>query len=478
MKAIMVSTEFHHLIWSANYKLATHSTFSDLSIRSQFRFGHSWNVANNNFNPILAAAASDYSEQVVGGQMKKKRRSVAGIDQEELLDPRHLADTDSCFCEFKGVDIHYKVCEAEQEIPNEVQENNSSQLANESRKIGLPMILLHGFGASTFSWHRVMKPFAQITGSKVLAFDRPAFGLTSRVSHPVQPQATNDTMPLNPYSMAFSVLATLYFIDFFSSKKAVLVGHSAGCLTAVEAYFEAPDRVAALILVAPAILAPLSAEKANKENPLEKENQVRESNSGSYQRSNPFLKLGLILSKVFVYISTTIMQLLRGIVDIANYLYKKALAAILRSAIAVTLVRMIIDKFGISAIRNAWYDATQVSDHILHGYTKPLRTKNWDRALVEFTVAMLTDTQTKLKPPLQKRLQEIKCPVLLITGDSDRLVPAWNSVRLSRAISGSELEIIKNCGHLAQEEKPDELISIVAKFLQRIFSGEELWLQT
>ncbi|KAH9605204.1 hypothetical protein KSS87_019436 [Heliosperma pusillum] len=440
--------------------------------------------------------------------MKKKRRSVAGIDQEELLDPRHLADTDSCFCEFKGVDIHYKVCEPEQEISTEVQENGSSQIANDSRKIGLPMILLHGFGASTFSWHRVMKPFAQITGSKVLAFDRPAFGLTSRVSHPVQPQATNDTVPLNPYSMAFSVLATLYFIDFCSSKRAVLVGrkmkclgvkfwistlyislyidkvyyigvrHSAGCLTAVEAYFEAPDRVAALILVAPAILAPLSVEKADKENQLEKENQIRESNSGSNQRPNPFLKLGQILSKVFAYISTTIMKLLRGMVDIANSLYTKALAAILRSAIAVTLVRMIIDKFGISAIKNAWYDATQVSDHVLHGYTKPLRTKNWDRALLEFTVAMLTDTKTKLKPPLQKRLQEIKCPVLLITGDNDRLVPAWNSVRLSRVISGSQLEIIKNCGHLPQEEKPDELISIVAKFLQRIFSEEELCLQT
>ena len=31
-------------------------------------------------------------------------------------------------------------------------------------------------------------------------------------------------MPLNPYSMAFSVLPTLYFIDFLAAEKAVLVG--------------------------------------------------------------------------------------------------------------------------------------------------------------------------------------------------------------------------------------------------------------
>ncbi|KAI5405316.1 hypothetical protein KIW84_052191 [Lathyrus oleraceus] len=46
----------------------------------------------------------------------------------------------------------------------------------------LPIILLHGFGASVFSWKQVMKPLAEATCSKVLAFDRPTFELTSRVN--------------------------------------------------------------------------------------------------------------------------------------------------------------------------------------------------------------------------------------------------------------------------------------------------------
>uniref|UniRef100_A0A0A9D4G8 AB hydrolase-1 domain-containing protein n=1 Tax=Arundo donax TaxID=35708 RepID=A0A0A9D4G8_ARUDO len=56
--------------------------------------------------------------------------------------------------------------------------------------------------------------------------------------------------------MAFSVMATLAFIDYLGAEKAVHVGHSAGCLVAVEAFFEAPERVPALVLVAPAIFAP------------------------------------------------------------------------------------------------------------------------------------------------------------------------------------------------------------------------------
>lgn len=31
---------------------------------------------------------------------------------------------------------------------------------------------------------------------------------------------------------------------------------------------------------------------------------------------------------------------------------------------------MIIDKAGIVAVKKAWYDATRVNEHVLHGYTK------------------------------------------------------------------------------------------------------------
>lgn len=44
---------------------------------------------------------------------KKKRKEIAGIDQDELVDPKLLADPDSCFCEFKGVHIHHKIYDSE-----------------------------------------------------------------------------------------------------------------------------------------------------------------------------------------------------------------------------------------------------------------------------------------------------------------------------------------------------------------------------
>lgn len=159
------------------------------------------------------------------GAREKQKRQIAGIDQDELLEPALLADPDSCFCEFKGVQIHHKICDAE---PRNLSggEGSGSQSLYPSKRLNFPMILLHGFGASVFSWNRAMKQLASISGSKVLAFDRPAFGLTSRPNPVVQSSpGMGDARALNPYSVMFSVLATLHFIDFLAAEKAVLVGY-------------------------------------------------------------------------------------------------------------------------------------------------------------------------------------------------------------------------------------------------------------
>ncbi|KAK8638696.1 hypothetical protein V6N13_137107 [Hibiscus sabdariffa] len=351
----------------------------------------------------FSGSGAEYSSagELVDTGRKERRKRIAGIDQDELLDPKLLADPDSYFCEFQGVEIHHKLYD-----PQSHSSDNSfyaqDQTQTPSLKLGLPMILLHGFGASVFSWTKVMKRLANLTGSKVLAFDRPAFGLTSRLK--TFGTKANDAKPLNPYSMAFSVLATLYFIDFLAADKAILVGHSAGSLVAVDAYFEAPERVAALILVAPAILAPHAI-------PKPKVVETKGDRSDSNNLPKPRFEFFGGLFKFIKYVRRAILQMIMRMTNMLSSLYKKALSSILRSAFCVMLVRMIIDKFGVAAVRMAWYDSKQVDEHIIDGYTKPLRTKGWDKALVEFTAAMLLKGESETKPPLSKRLHEISCPV-------------------------------------------------------------------
>ncbi|XP_057982895.1 uncharacterized protein LOC131167879 isoform X2 [Malania oleifera] len=404
-------------------------------------------VSASSSSSPLSRSPAENPDQWQGAKRKGGRQRIAGVDQDELLDPTLLADPDSCFCEFEGVQIHHKVCDAGDERKNSLEKNSISQPSYQTKKV---------------------------TGSKVLAFDRPAFGLTSRVdSLGHSSVCSKDAKPLNPYSMAFSILATLYFIDLLAAEKAILVGHSAGSLVAINSYFQAPERVAALVLVAPAILAPFSSHKDVDRNQVGGETTLQENSQNSNILGSSLIRFCKMLLKFSEYISQALMRLVKGMANRISFLYKKALLVVLRSRLAVILVRTVIDKFGVAAIQNAWYDSSQVNDHVLYGYTKPLRTKGWDRALVEYIASILTYSAPESEPPLEKKLQRISCPVLLVTGDTDRLVPCWNTERLSRVIPGSYLKVIKHCGHLPHEEKPEDFVAAIHDFLQKVFADSE-----
>ena len=106
------------------------------------------------------------------------------------------------------------------------------------------LVLLHGFGASVFSWREVMEPLSEF--GDVIAYDRPAFGLTERPT---------EWSGENPYGLEGNVdLLDAVVTEFGDGREIVLVGHSAGGLLAAEYTLSHPDTVSALVLVAPAIL--------------------------------------------------------------------------------------------------------------------------------------------------------------------------------------------------------------------------------
>lgn len=103
------------------------------------------------------------------------------------------------------------------------------------------LLLLHGFGASTFSWRYLLESDLRV---RVVAFDRPGFGLTER-KNPKE-------LPCNPYSPEGAAELTLELMDKLGMEKAILVGHSAGAGIAILVAIKAPERVEKLVLVSPA----------------------------------------------------------------------------------------------------------------------------------------------------------------------------------------------------------------------------------
>jgi pimeloyl-ACP methyl ester carboxylesterase len=66
---------------------------------------------------------------------------------------------------------------------------------------------------------------------------------------------------------------------------------------------------------------------------------------------------------------------------------------------------------------------------------------------------------------LYERISALKAPTLIVWGEQDEMIPVELGRRTQRLISGSRLEVIPQCGHLPQFEKPAELVRCVLEFL-------------
>lgn len=285
---------------------------------------------------------------------------------EDTMSAESLADEDSKFIDINGVNIHYKTFGTGEPV----------------------FILLHGFGASLFSWHEVTAPLAEF--GTVIAYDRPAFGLTER---PLEWEGES------PYSQDSQVELVIGLMDTLGIEKATLVGNSAGGTISMLAALKYPERIESLILVDPAVYA----------------------GGGAPSWIRPLLKtpqmdhLGPLIARQF-------------------------------------------QTQGVEIIKTAWHDPSRIQPETFEGYQKPLQVENWDKALWELTVS-------SRESGLAERLAEFDLPILVITGDDDRIVPTEQSLQLAEELPNAELAVIPQCGHLPHEECPVEFMQAVTDFL-------------
>jgi pimeloyl-ACP methyl ester carboxylesterase len=120
-------------------------------------------------------------------------------------------------------------------------------------------------------------------------------------------------------------------------------------------------------------------------------------------------------------------------------------------------------KHGQDLIKLAWHDPSKLPVDMLEYYQKPFQVENWDKTLWEFTLASRPTGLTEC-------LDEFTLPILVITGDDDRIVPTEDSIRLAGELPNASLEVIFQAGHIPHEEKPKEFIEAVTNFLYKLQS--------
>src|SRR5215475_16152767 len=116
----------------------------------------------------------------------------------------------SRFADVDGVRIHYQ-----------------------ERGAGAPLVLLHGYTASTFAWKDVFEPLSQ--QFRVIAVDLKGFGFSGKPDGDYTRRAQGDLV--------------IRLLDHLKIDQAILCGNSMGGEVSMNAALRHPDRVSALILV-------------------------------------------------------------------------------------------------------------------------------------------------------------------------------------------------------------------------------------
>jgi len=247
------------------------------------------------------------------------------------------------------------------------------------------IVLLHGFGASTFSWREVLRPLTQV--GDVIAYDRPGFGFTER---PTEWKGDN------PYGTSGNLALLDALLDELADdRKVIMIGHSAGGQLAAEYARLNPQKVDRLVLVAPAVFT----------------------SGGLPSWLAPVLAIPQI-----------------------DRLGPLAVASIASS--------------GEDLLRQSFFDQSVLTDAVYEGYRRPLTVQGWEEGLWRVTTAPRDND-------LLANLASIEQPTLLITGDTDTVVPTADTERLATELSSVSLVVIPRSGHLSQEETPEQFVSAV-----------------
>ncbi len=110
---------------------------------------------------------------------------------------------------------------------------------------------------------------------------------------------------------------------------------------------------------------------------------------------------------------------------------------------------------------STFYDNEDISDKRMAYNKRETEINNWNLAMWEYLQAW-----SVYPSGVDERLGEISQPTIVISGDSDKVVPVEDSAKVADLIQGAEFFVIPECGHMPHEERPVEFMEVVNEWLQ------------
>ncbi|WP_343616016.1 alpha/beta fold hydrolase [Novosphingobium sp.] len=70
------------------------------------------------------------------------------------------------------------------------------------------------------------------------------------------------------------------------------------------------------------------------------------------------------------------------------------------------------------------------------------------------------------RPDFSAVLPDIAVPTMIVVGDDDRVTPVSHSLEMHEAIAGSTFHLVRECGHMAALERPEDTNALLRDWLE------------
>jgi len=116
-----------------------------------------------------------------------------------------------------------------------------------------------------------------------------------------------------------------------------------------------------------------------------------------------------------------------------------------------------------SILKEVLYNDERLTEEKIDAYFSRMSTENALGAQVTLARSLDFDALSSYT----KRIPEIKNRTLILWGENDEWIPLKSGHKFKKDIQNSSLEILPQCGHIPQEEKPEETAKIIIDFIER-----------
>lgn len=151
------------------------------------------------------------------------------------------------------------------------------------------------------------------------------------------------------------------------------------------------------------------------------------------------------------------------LLDPACYHTKKpAMLSLFENEFIVNAAKHIVSPTVIKlSLKDCYFDDNKVTDTLVAEYSRPLAKKGY----VELLSRLLNQYPSKIAEQTILRYGDIRSPVLIIWGESDKWLSPSFGPRLQKTIPGSKLVTIANSGHLPHQEQHEVVNPLLVGFL-------------